>query len=310
MKSQLLNKLNKNATNYTVSRKAIGQCASEGYIFTSGKVELDPAFAALCARTLIEQQIVQSVEVYSASLSKCLEMKKVKLRAIGIELETSHYDFNCTDYFTTLDRQSDLAVVKITTFDMPEKHLKRIAQHCNCFEALCQYLRNIHIEALTYLYPDYKSDEDSAISSRLQFINNDQHEYRVMEIAINDKLSGYYNFEASIGKNNISKLVKTVDCDKSNKIEAIFSMDTKTSKGTIHYSDHLIEVCPACILWLQQDFTVKDSNSVFEINDNYVQMVVRLSDQDLLILQKLKTAELAIQYLCKNDTSLTHSVEI
>lgn len=297
MKNQLLSKLNKKATNYTVSRTAIDRCASEGYIFTSSKFKLESALAQVCATIFIDLKIVQAVEVYCASLTKSFAVKKISNAIDGTKLETSNFAYEFTDFFTTDDRQRDLAVIKITTFDIPEKHLSRIALHRNSFNDLSRYLQTVPMETLTHLYPEYKQDEESTTFIRLQLINCDQYEYRIKQIVLEDTPTNYFEFEASIGEIRTKELTEKLDIDNDEKIKALFRVNKKSKEAMSYLSERLVESYPLTVMWLLQDLSTRDRESIFEINKDYLNLIVRLSGQDLAALQKLKTANEAFQYL-------------
>lgn len=295
MKNQLLSKLNKKATNYTVSRTPIARYASEGYIFTSSKINVDPNYVQLVATMLFHEQIVQAVEVYCASLAKSFTIKKFSCSIDGVGVVTSNSDYEFSDFFTLNDREKNHAIIKITTFDIPDKHLRRISRHHNSFNDLTHYLKTVPINALSQLYPDFTEEEESSLVIRLQLINCDQHEYRIKQLVLGNHESNYFEFDAAIGKDHINKLMDRLDRDESRKVEAIFRMNSTTAM--IYRTTDSAKFNPIIFSWSQQDFTTRDNKTIFEINNDFISLIARLENHDLAELQKLKTAEEAIQYL-------------
>lgn len=99
MSKLILEKLNKKATNYSVSRKKIDGCASEGYIFKSGEIKISSYEARLLTMQLIHQEIVQAVEVYCADQSYCYALRKTRNDINGIHVTIENQRYTISDYF-------------------------------------------------------------------------------------------------------------------------------------------------------------------------------------------------------------------
>lgn len=111
-----------------------------------------------------------------------------------------------------------LAVIKITTFDIPIKHLRKISIHRNNFLDVLRYLVSYQIQALTELYPVFEPTEESISDIQLQLINCDQYEYRLKQLVVNDMESNYFEFEMIMGEKNVPELLKKIGQNQKRKM--------------------------------------------------------------------------------------------
>ncbi|EFU43860.1 hypothetical protein PVOR_01575 [Paenibacillus vortex V453] len=298
MSNLLLKKLNKKAKDYSVERKQINGCASEGYIFISGKLKLNSDEASMLAMKLIHLHIVQAVEVYCADKTNRFILRKIRNVIDGTKVVSEQLEYAISDYFSEHDKELGLAVIKITAFDIPNKHLTRISTHRNSFLDVLHYFFSTQIHALTQLYPVYKPEEESLSDIQLQLINCDQYEYRLKQLVLDDIVSNYFEFEIMAGKNNIQELIKKIDQSQFKKVKGIYCIDPKMTHAICAISKEY-ENHPVINFWLHEDFQSRDSNSIFDVNCDYASMVVKINRKDRAALIKLKTGREALQYLCE-----------
>lgn len=297
MSNQVITTLNKKATNYSVERKAIERCVTEGYVFTSEKIQFDVVHSTNLAVALMQQQIVQSVEIYCADQNNRFALKKIRVGVNETEVAMYNDEYSFTDYFTVSDFSAKRAVIKVTTFDMPLKHLRRISKHRNGFMELINYLVTIPIEPLTQISSIYDENEKFNDLDRLPFINCDQYEYRIRHLLLDDRYSDCFEFEAVIGRGNIPEYVKRIEQNMCKKIQAISYVDPFTHETVNCASNSLTDDHPVLWKWMYEDIRTRDRDSIYDINEDHASMIVRLTSKDLKVLQNIKTASEALQYL-------------
>ncbi|MNW50303.1 hypothetical protein D3C74_277510 [compost metagenome] len=298
MSSLILKKINNKATNYSVERKSINGCASDGYIFTSKKIVSSLNETHLLAMQLIYQDIIQSVEIYSADKTSCFILRKIQDGTNGTRITSEMNSYSVTDYFSDQDRGKDLVVIKITTFDTPSKHLKKISTHRNSFFDVLKYFLFNEIQALTYLYPVLTPNKESTSSIQLELINCDQSEYRLNQLVINNVEFNYFNFEMMVGEENLPELLIRIGQNQFSKIKGVYCIAPKRNHAFCAINQDVNEH-EVINYWMNQGIHKRDSHSIFDINIDYISLLVEIKRKDMTALKNLKTGKEALQYICK-----------
>lgn len=298
MSNLSLKAINKKAKNYSVERKQINGCASEGYIFTSRKIIISSYEARILAMQLINLHVVQAVEIYSADQLISFNIRKSSIDANGIKVTNENQKYSFSDYFSNMDRGLDLSIIKVTTFNIPSKNIRRISKHRNSFEDVLGYFLSDAIIPLAHLHPGDNPNEEIYIDFQLQLINWDQTEYRVKQLMINDIGSKYFEIDMLLGENDISSLINTIGKSRLEKVIGIYCNDRKSNQAICSVNKELLEH-RVIEFWANQDIHGRDSGSIYDISYDYVSLLVELNKTDLEVLVNLKSVQEALQYISK-----------
>ncbi|WP_434749653.1 hypothetical protein [Paenibacillus amylolyticus] len=298
MSSLFLNKLSKETTNYSVSRKEINGCASEGYIFTSNEIEVASLEILSIAMQLIQQPIVQTVEVHTPDQTVSFALIKTINEPNNFEIVNEEQAYFFRNHDSTQGKQINEAIIKLTTFDIPSKHLRKMSGHLNSFKDVTDYFCSNYILPLTQTYPEYTPNPATITDFQQQLINCDQVEYRVKQLIVHDMESKYFNLDMMLGEKGIADLVHKVNESQAGKVVGIYYIDAQLNETVCTVQkdshEHL-----AIDFWAEQDVHARDIESIFDINCDYVSLLVELNRTDLESLATIKSGQEALQYICK-----------
>lgn len=296
MSNQILAKVNKKATNYFVSRKAIDRCASDGYIFESGKMSNTFDINELVF-SLLKTRIVQALEIYYADQNNRMAFEKKRIQIDNVEIAMDNNEYAFSDYFSMPDYTAKRVIIKIVTYDIPQKHLRRISLHRNSFLDLVRYLQVAPIEPLSQLNPIFDEHLKLTDLERLMLINCDQTEFRIWHMSLDGIHSDLFEFEALIGRKEVQSILNRIKHNKSGKIQGISFIDPETKLLANCGSNAITDEHPVLWKWMYGDLVNRDCDSIFDINEEYACMLLRLNENDIEALQNIKTSDDALRYL-------------
>jgi hypothetical protein len=296
MSNQFIEAINKKAENYAVSRKEIERCSSKGYVFTTEKFYMNNEDAVVIAARLIQQFAIQAVEIFFAARSHRFTVEKVCSHgdAMSVFYNTDQ-EFEYMDYFTTFSLKAEHIVMRISTYDLPDKHLRIIAN--NHFVELIGYLAMANILPISHSIP-YFGIKVITVANWLELINCDQSEYRLMYSENEDMENDYFELVTVIARNRLGSFIQEIQ-HGSTRVEAISYIEQGTNEIVWDESPNFDRNSILIYKWGYENVEMRDCLSIFDMNADHVTLAVRLSISDLKSIHKLKTIEEVLQYLRK-----------
>jgi len=277
---------------FSMESKQLADCGYIGYEFRSEATKISLSTALVYAISLMQKDIIHSIQLLDDHERVHFEFRRDDSSFNGNDI--NYLDHSQMPLYRFM--QYDNIRFKITTYQLPAKHMSFIKKAINDFDHLLGYLSYSLITPTSKPMPSIKS-KVLTIRELLYLINCRGTDFKInhdIEEENEELLEEYFEIEAVLANSLIKRLAQSVENNQL-RIKAMAHLNEEETEFLVVTS----RVREGVIMW-DWDYEHEEfrfNSSPFDINKNYFRGVAKLSMHDLEKIRKLNGIEEVLQYL-------------